>query len=197
MFKTKLKNNRKLSRLNFGFTLIEIMVSVSVFAVIMVISSGSIISVFDANRKSQTLRTVMDNVSLTMESMVRNIRFGTNYHCDITVGTRTQPLDCFDANGRDSIEIRSSDGKQIAYSLSSGRIVRTIDGSSPYYLTSSDMTITDLTFWVYGSLPYANGTNVSQPMMIIVIRGFAGSKASSRSEFTLQTEVSQRTFDFQ
>ncbi|MES3005216.1 MAG: prepilin-type N-terminal cleavage/methylation domain-containing protein [Patescibacteria group bacterium] len=191
--KKSLKNNK-------GFTLIEIMVAVSIFAVIMVISAGAIISIFDSNRKSQSLRTVMDNVSLTMESMVRNIRFGTNYHCDITVGTRTQPLDCFGASGGPSLEVRSSDGKQIAYYLDdeNERIVRTIDGGAEYYLTSEDMNITDLTFWVLGSPPYGGGVNnVVQPMVIIVIRGYSGDKPSSRSDFTLQTEVSQRTFDFQ
>ena len=64
---------------NHGFTLIEIMVAVSIFSLIMVISMGSILSVFDANKKSQTLRTVMDNMNFTLEGMTRTIRFGRNY----------------------------------------------------------------------------------------------------------------------
>ena len=63
-----------------GFTLVEIMVAVSVFVLVMVISSGAIISVFNANQKSKNLRSAMDNLNLTMESMTRTIRFGTKYH---------------------------------------------------------------------------------------------------------------------
>ena len=49
-----------------GFTLVELMVSVSLFAIVMVISMGSVVSVFDANKKSQSLRTVMDNLNSTI-----------------------------------------------------------------------------------------------------------------------------------
>lgn len=194
---------KKIHKNNKGFTLVEIMVAVSIFAVIMVISAGSIVSIFDANKKSQTLRTVMDNLSLTMESMVRTIRFGTKYHCDITTGVITEPRDCFDSVGSDSLSVLSTDGDQISYSLDDSRILREKNGTESYYLTSNDVTITDLSFWVYGSLSYADEItpgppeDPAQPMVIIVIRGFAGDKPTSRSEFTLQTEVSQRSFDFQ
>ncbi len=188
------KGKRKLVS---GFTLIEIMVSVSIFAIIMVISAGSIVSIFDANRKSQTLRAVMDNLSLTMESMVRTIRFGTNYHCGINPGEITVTTeDCL--GGDDSMSVLSADGEQVSYFLDSNRIRRETNGGESYYLTSSDVTITDLFFWVEGSAPYASeGTTKLQPRVIIVIRGYAGDKPSSKSEFTLQTAVSQRAFDFQ
>ena len=55
----KIKISNKIK--NKGFTLIEIMVSVSIVLVIMVIVSGSILSIFTANQKSKNLRSVMDN----------------------------------------------------------------------------------------------------------------------------------------
>lgn len=190
-----LKKNRD-NRPHKGFSLVEIMVSVSIFAIIMVISSSSVLSVFDANRKSQSLRAVMDNLNLTMEAFTRAIRFGTTYHCDVTVGTLSSPLDCGGA-GASSLSIYDTNGLQITYKLSNGRIVRSISGGTEYALTSSDVTITRLAFRVYGSPLYNNGADLFQPQVIIVVSGFAGTKATTQSTFSLETTVSQRIFDFQ
>lgn len=187
---TSLKNNSSIK----GFTLVELMVSVSVFTFIMLISTGSILSVFDANKKSQNLRTVMDNLSFTLEGMTRTIRFGTNYHCNIySGGDLTVPLDC--AGGSNSIQVRSSDGKQIQYwfDTSAGRIMRTTNGT-PYALTGTDVTIQTLTFRVVGSPKYPD---TYQPRVVITLSGYAGVKPSVKSTFNLETSVSQRLFDSQ
>jgi prepilin-type N-terminal cleavage/methylation domain-containing protein len=186
-------HNKKITKRNRGFTLVEIMVAVTIFSVVMVISMGSIIGVFNANYKSKSLRSVMDNLNLTLESMTRTIRFGTNYHCGTSVPT-TSPLDCGGA-GNSNLTVRAQNGAQTTYFLSGGRIMRTV-GSNTYAMTSPDVTITTLTFWVYGSAPYSGGTNLLQPQVIIVISGYVGTKTNTRSYFTLQTTISQRVLDF-
>lgn len=180
---------------NKGFTLIELMVSVSVFIIVMTISMGSIMSVVDANRKSQSLRSVMDNLNFTLESMTRNIRFGTNYHCDITQGIVSLPRDC--SAGASSIAVTSSLGVQVVYKLVNGRIARSLNGGADYYLTGTDLTITNLSFRVYGADYYAAGANMDQPKTVMVVSGFVGTKASAKTTFTVQTTVSQRLFDSQ
>ena len=179
---------------NHGFTLIEIMVAVSIFSLIMVISMGSILSVFDANKKSQTLRTVMDNMNFTLEGMTRTIRFGRNYHCG-SGGDTTQPYDC--PSGANSITLQAVNGSQIRYRLNGGRIGRTINNGTEYFVTSPDITIQSLAFRVFGSLLYNNGSDLLQPQVIITVKGFAGTKPSTQSSFSLETTVSQRRFDVQ
>ena len=66
---------------NKGFTLVEVLVAVALFTIIATISMGALVSIFDANKKSQTSKTVVDNLNLSIEDMIRTIRFGTNYHC--------------------------------------------------------------------------------------------------------------------
>ncbi len=180
-----------------GFSLIEIMVSMSLFITVIVISMGSILSVLDANRKSQSLRAVMDNLNFTLESMTRTIRFGNHYHCGSS-GNTSLPLDC--ASGADSLTLVGPDNASVTYKLVSSRIDRIVDnGVSPQeaFVTSVDVTITKLTFYVFGSAEFNGGADLYQPQVILVISGYAGTKASSQSTFTIETTVSQRLFDFQ
>ncbi len=176
-----------------GFTLVEVVVAVSIFTIIMVISMGSILAVFDANKKSQNLRSVMDNLNFATEAMTRTIRFGTNYHCDINTGVITSPRDC--VAGADSISVLDSTGAQVTYKLSQGVIVRSVAGIDTK-VTSSDLNIQTLAFRVFGSSPYSGG-DTQQPEVVLDIAGYVGAKQTTKSSFSLQTTVSQRVFDSQ
>jgi prepilin-type N-terminal cleavage/methylation domain-containing protein len=180
-----------------GFTLVELMVAVSIFTIVMVISMGSIMSVIDANKKSQTLRAVMDNLNFSMESMTRDIRFGENYHCGITdPPSLTLPYDC--AAGDSVLNFRSADGPQVVYKLVGNRVVKTVTIASvptDFYVTSPDVVIQDLTFRVYGSPPYFSSNNLSQAKVVLIIRGYAGVKETTKSSFILETTISQRKLD--
>lgn len=189
-------------KFNAGFTLIEIMVSVTIFSVVMLISMGAILAVLDSNRKSQAIRSVMDNLNYTLDDMTRAIRFGTNYHCDATVGDITTPRDCQPlGSSSDSMSVLSSDLRQMTFKLVTvngiGRIIKIVDGTT-YYLTSPDTSITRLAFRVYGSYPFsgAGTTDQLQPEVIVVVSGYAGTKANIKSSFSLETTLSQRKFDF-
>lgn len=183
----------QLSKCNKGFSLIEIMVTISIFSVILVMSMGSIFTVLDANRKSQTLRAVMDNVNTSMEGMTRTIRFGRNYHCDSS-GDLNAPANC--SLGADNMTLRDYDGSQVTYLLSNNRIARRVNGGTTLFVTSPDVVITALTFRVFGANAYSNGADLLQPQVIIVVKGYSGIKPTSQSAFTLETTVSQRQFDF-
>ncbi len=182
-----------------GFTLIELMVASSLFLVVMLIVSGAILNVFDANQKSKNLRAVMDNLNLTLETMTRTIRFGTNYHCGSS-GVLTNPQDCT-VTPSSNLTLRSESGQTVTYSTStvSTRISRAISPDNNF-ITSPDVTLTNLKFWVIGSTTYCvlncADKDIVQPRVVIVVSGYVGTKPTTRSNFTLQTTVSQRVFDF-
>ena len=178
-----------------GFTLIELMVAMSVFIVVMFISMGAILSIFNANQKSKTLRSVMDNLNFAMEGMTRTIHFGTNYHCG-TITPTTSPRDCGDP-GDSTLTVKAVDNSQVTYSLVGTRVARSINGGANLFLTSPDATITTLAFRVYGSPAYSGGADQFQPRAIIVISGYVGLKAGTKSSFSLETTISQRVLDFQ
>lgn len=195
LVKLQLKTSMQKTNLKRGFTLIEIMVASSIFVIIIMLSSGSILTIFDANQKSKNLRSSMDNLNFTLESMTRAIRFGSSYHCSSSNPPTSSPRDCDDNQaGSSTFYFLDDAGNQVRYTLNSGTIYRSINGSSDYALTSSDITIDKLTFRVYGSAIYPD---LFQPQVIIVISGHVGTKAFTNSTFTLHTSISQRRFDFQ
>lgn len=174
-----------------GFTLIEIMTAVTIFAVVMTISMGSILGVFETNRKSEALKAVMDNLNLAVESMSREMRFGSLYNCGL-VPPITSPQPCSD--GRSSIAFRANDGRTIVYALVGDTIEKSTDGGTSYLpVTAEEISISSLSFYVLGVLPF--GSDSLQPKVLIKIKGTAGVKAADQTDFTVQTLVSQRKLD--
>ena len=57
-----------------GFTLVEIMVAIGIFVALVTVSMGALASIFDANRKSQSLKAIMTNLNFAVEVMAREIR---------------------------------------------------------------------------------------------------------------------------
>ncbi|MDO8590023.1 MAG: type II secretion system protein [bacterium] len=169
-----------------GFTLIELMVAISIFIIVMTISMGSIVGVFDANRKSRSLKTVLNNLNLAMESMSKEMRFGTNYHCG--AGNVTVPQNC--NTGGTLMSFLSSDNAQITYRLNGETMQKRIGSGGYIAVTAPEIIIDDLIFYTLGA---ATGDTL-QPKVIVRIKSHVGA-GKSRSDFTLETLVSQRTFD--
>ena len=170
-----------------GFTLIEVMTAVSIFAIVMTISMGSILGVFDANRKSRTLKTIMNNLNLAIESMSKEMRYGEAYHCGSS-GTLTTPQNC--SEGDEFLSFLSSEDDQITYRMNGTMIEKKVNAEDYVSITAPEVVVDSLVFYALGT-----GTgNTLQPKVIIKIEGHVGDD-DSRSDFTVQTMVSQRTLD--
>lgn len=205
----KIKTTLQKARSVRGFTLVEMMVSVAIFAVVMTISLGALLAMSESDRKAQTLKSVINNLNFSLDSMSRAIRTGTSYHCDVsapTVNSLTVTVrDCAGAPGN-SFAFRASGGTITVYRLTTsdtdatlcgqptgrvGCIVRSTDGGSTYSaLTSSEVYINTLSFYVTG----ATAATV-QPKVTILISGVVTVTATQTSPFNLQTSVTQRLYD--
>lgn len=182
-----------------GFTLIELMVATSIFVVIMLSSMSALYILLDASKNSRALRSAMDNVNFSMESMTRSIRMGTSYVCDSTF---TMPSDT-------SVTHDCSTGHPYLSFIPQNSAVRAgyvrtlrTDGSGTYdierctpdtsscvSIVSSDVDINSLTFFVNGS---ADNDGV-QASVYIMMKGTVTVKGVANS-FSLQTIASQRNF---
>jgi prepilin-type N-terminal cleavage/methylation domain-containing protein len=194
-----------------GFTLIEMMVSVTLFAVVMLVSVGALLALTNANRKAQALQSVMNNLSVSVDGMVRAIREGSTYHCDnpITPSTIYQPKTC--ANGDQLIAFESYGGDSsdpsdqwIYYFGNDNRIYKSTNGQIgsgyAYPVTAPEVKINDLEFYVVGTTPVhlspdPDNPDLIQPKVVIVIKGTAGNAASERSSFHIQATAVQRHLD--
>lgn len=186
-----------------GFTLIEMIVSTSIFIVAILIIVGAVISLENASRKARTIRTATDNVSAAIDSMSRNIRMGTAIHCGDTGTPITQPQNCamttalgggggaylaFENQRGDSLNTND----QYAYRLRNGQIERSKDSGATWLgLTAREITITDLRFFVTGT-----EVNNNQPYVTMLVRGVMSSGTISSTEFSIQTTIGMRTPNF-
>ncbi len=171
---------------NKGFTLIELIVSISIFLTIMTVSMGSIVGVFDANRKSRTLRAAITNLNLAVESMSKEMRFGHTYACTPPAG------DC--PGGDTQMGFTDSENRQVFYRFNNGVIEKSVNGGNYIGVTAPEVIIDDLTFYVLNSQPISTG-DTNQPKVLIKIQSHAGT-GRTQTNFTLQTLVSQRTLDY-
>lgn len=66
-----------------GFSLIELLVSMTIFITVMTIASGALLTLIDANQKAQNQKLVMSNLAFVLQSMTREIRTGTDWYCGV------------------------------------------------------------------------------------------------------------------
>ena len=179
-----------------GFSLIEILVSVAVFSMVMLIAVGSLLTLVEANRKAQALKSVMNNLNFSLENMSRAIRLGTDYHCGL--GLVEEPHSCIDGDTQLAFESEVGDpgtpDDQVIYriSINGTQLEQSIDGGATFIgITAPEVVIEDFKFYVIG----AERSDRLQPRVIMTIRGYAGVSLRAKSNFNLQTMVSQRILD--
>lgn len=180
-----------------GFTLIELTVAVALFTVIMLVSVGALLSLVTANRKARSLESVINNLNITLDGMVRGVRMGSTYNCGgASVPSPSSGANCPDGASTFSFAPYGSDvdiqSERFVYSFSNGQIMRsTQGGSNTVAITAPEVTITDLKFYVIGTIV----GDVHQPKVVIVVKGTAGDTEKVQSTFHFQATGVQRTLD--
>lgn len=175
-----------------GFTLIEIMVALSIFIIIVTVSMGSILGIFGANRKSDAQSTVMNSLNFAMETLSRELRYGWNYHCD-SIGILTDPRSCPLSGGNEITFSTNLSGttELVRYIVSNGVLQKSVNGGSfiPVTPPTSTLTVDSFIVFVDGAVvPPAT----TQPRVLIYLRGRSGVGTRTVSQFALETVVSQR-----
>ena len=205
-----------------GFTLIELVVSIGLFSTLMLLSTGSVLSMLTASQKARNTRIAVDNVSAAIDYMSREIRLGAMFHCEVG-GSLTSPITdpqpcsystgggeylAFERAGGDpslvAVPPKLGPGDQLIFSravdpadpTNTRHIIQASNDSGVTFspLTSSGMDIQVLKFYVDGvNYPVAGGDG-NQPRITILIKGVAGAdKIKTQSAFTLQTTLTART----
>lgn len=186
-----------------GFTLVELLVSVAIFATVMVLSLGALLAMAESNRRVETMKSVINTLNFALDSMSRSIRTGYGYECNqspIPFSGATTPADCASSPST-RFAFMDSDNVSVAYCLgtvsplacntSGTAILRSKSGGTLAPITSREVVIQTLAFYVIGA---PTGDSM-QPKVTMLISGYVDVSATQRSTFNLQTSVTQRIYD--
>lgn len=160
--------NQKKYNSQKGFTMIELLVAMSLFVIVISIASGIFVYSLRTQKALVDLLAVNDNASLVIEQMAREVRVGSNF-----------------SGGGSVLNFISAFGEAVSYSLSDGAILRK---SQP--ITGSNVKVENLQFLLSGV-----GAGAPQTRVTIILK--VGSRSPRLAGFTtdIQTTVSPRDLD--
>lgn len=192
-------------RSSTGFTLVELIVSVGLFALVMLIATGAYFSLIALDRRARATNQVVSNLSFAMDTMMRGIRTGTNFKC-----INNQDPDTQNAN--------SSNGSCDSFSYSDTALNTTVsyilktsnntigrcegiapglcDNTNASSLTDSSITIQKISFYVRGVGTSTPAVSQQQPHVTFVLRGTMSAGPNKTVTFTIQQGATQRLIDY-
>ncbi len=171
-----------------GFTLIELIVAVGLFALVMTLASGAYLMMIGANRQAQALATGINNLSFALETMTRDIRTGSQY-CG---GGSCVP---------GSFSFVDTDGQPVTYGFSNsasvcggsttGCLTREVGVGTVSPLTDPSVNVSSVQFLTSGTSP----SDSVQARVTIIVSGTVSSGPGQTQAFTVETGATMRGTD--
>lgn len=195
-----------------GFTLIELMVSLTVFAIVILISTSTLLTMIDMNAKAQALYSATTNLSFALDSMTREIRMGYHYYCFavdrngpdlvpvVSIPAKNATNNCLVSENANGIAfVREKDDKHKAYLLYNGALWQKEEGRSWEQITAPEVVIDDFSLVVENTDIYGlkgiDANNTKQPVVTLRIDGHVNNGLETDTDFHVQTRIMQRRLD--
>jgi len=171
--------NKKSSLANKrGYTLLELLVAMSMFTIVLVVVLGLFSMAIKSQRRVIAQQNVQENARFLLEFMAKEIRMSTI--------TSTNSID----GPSPSLALTRSDSDSVTYSISGGKIFR---NDSP---VSSEQVIVNGYFYIKGRDPNPLINDYLQPQVTIALEvEGVGVKIEEKTKINIQTTLSQRNLD--
>jgi len=170
-----------------GFTIIELMIAVTLFSVIVGVVSNIFIASLQVQRKSISFENIFDQTSYLMEYMSRSLRMAK---------TETVAGSCLSAKNKNYQLTRGGNGVKFINSqgicqefyldVSSKRLKEAKGGTQEQFLTSENSEVTDFNIIVVDT------ANLQPKVTFLISIKREGSKVELNSPMKFQTTLSQR-----
>jgi len=189
-----------------GFTLLEMIVSVGLFAIVMMVATGAYFTLIALDRQARATNEVVNNLSFAVDTMTRGIRTGTNYKC--INGTH----DSYgNATNGDCTQFSYTDtglGMTVTYYLEAGGTIGRCEGNGvcndttaskltdPAITLSTSASSYGLVFYVRGVGSSSPPLNNQQPQVLFTIKGtMPGDSKGTLVPFVIEEDATQRYTD--
>jgi hypothetical protein len=169
-------------------------------AVVMVISSGTLLVMIDVNAKAQALYSASSNLSFALDSMTRELRTGYHYNCTVAIPSDSASLpastatsDC--ADGQFVAFSRERDNVRMGYRIKNGKLEQKVSSGNWMPLTSNDVVIDRFNLTVEDSDTYTDTNDTTQPFINLQILGHVNNGLDTNTDFSIQTHMVGRRLD--
>lgn len=159
-----------------GFTMIELLVATSLFAVLSGIVSGSFISIMKSQRSIVSFINANDNASFVFEQMVREIRTGSGFSVN---------------RDADELLFTNARGIEVSYKYQDETLKKSEARGEFNNLLSNDVIVKSLKFYLLGENP---GDDLPT-LVTMALRLKSGESSLEGLEINLETSVTSRLLD--
>ncbi len=135
-----------------GFTLIEMVVSISLFAVVVLSSTQILKMVLEGQQSGIASQNIQENMRYVFEVISKETRVATisNYDCeDIfspSASAENKVFNKTEINGNDALYFKNQDGECTAYYLSDSGVMMVTRGEDTASTTPNNLAINSLDF---------------------------------------------------
>ena len=197
-----------------GLSLVEILVVLGLFSGIATLSLATLFNTQAINVKLLQSQSILDNVNLSLQTISREIRYGTDFYCSSTIEAVAPTLrkSCpMESGGGASLSFQPpesvDDRDRVTYFIANGVLYKKdipfIGSSTVYQMTSLDIYITQFKVFVsgantsVGSQDVGNVTDFTQPLVSLFVSGRTRSSSANQTPtpFYIQTHISTRILD--
>ena len=187
-----------------GYTLIELLVAISIFTIVLAAPTGFFVSALKGQQKALASQEIIDNISYNLEYISRALRMAQK--------DKTQDGDCIEfgynyknPSGLSSIRFLNYNDVCQEFFLLEKKLYerKSSDGTAINFgdalaLTPANLEINSLKFELSGEGqgPYGD-PDYKQPRVTIFLEAKIGNRPESQAIIKIQTTISQRNLDVQ